>query len=103
MGRDADAHWLPGEVDAELVATVVLRLVVENNSKFVRSRKRAGENIGRYCLEPYGMKRLGSGNYELATPIGATKSGIRLFTIGRQKSAKKPICAIASSRLTLEK
>lgn len=67
MGRDADAYWQPGEGDAERVATVVLRLAVENNSKFVDGRKRARENIERYCLEPYGMKRLESGNYELAT------------------------------------
>ena len=38
---------------------------MENNSKFVRGRKRAKENIERYCLEPYGMKQLESGNYEL--------------------------------------
>lgn len=53
---------------AERVATVTLRLAVVNNSKFVRGRKRAKENIERYCLEPYGMKRLESGNYELAIP-----------------------------------
>ena len=41
---------------------------MENNSKFVRGRKRAKENIERYCLEPYGMKRLESGNYELVIP-----------------------------------
>ncbi|MDA4334965.1 helix-turn-helix domain-containing protein, partial [Escherichia coli] len=36
---------------AERVATVTLRLAVVNNSKFVRGRKRATENIERYCLE----------------------------------------------------
>ncbi|RMW00143.1 hypothetical protein ALP00_200022 [Pseudomonas coronafaciens pv. porri] len=30
-----------------------------NNSKFVRGKKRAKENIERYCLEPYSMKPLG--------------------------------------------
>ncbi|MDF5996124.1 hypothetical protein P4200_22635 [Pseudomonas aeruginosa] len=39
-----------------------------NNSKFVRGRKRATENIERYCLEPYGMKRLDAGHYELTIP-----------------------------------
>ncbi|MEN5311953.1 hypothetical protein [Pseudomonas koreensis] len=48
----------PVEDDAERVATVILRLVVENNSKFVRGKKRAKVNIERYCLEPYGMKSL---------------------------------------------
>ncbi|NQA30377.1 recombinase family protein [Pseudomonas aeruginosa] len=57
----------PAEPPAvERVATVTLRLAVVNNSKFVRGRKRAKENIERYCLEPYGMKRLESGHYELA-------------------------------------
>jgi DNA invertase Pin-like site-specific DNA recombinase len=58
----------PAEPAAEQVATVTLRLAVVNNSKFVRGRKRAKENIERYCLEPYSMKRLESGNYELAIP-----------------------------------
>ena len=53
---------------AERVATVPLRLAVVNNSKFVRGRKRATENIERYCLEPYGMKRLDAGHYELTIP-----------------------------------
>ncbi|KAA0945654.1 hypothetical protein FQ186_14030 [Pseudomonas sp. ANT_H14] len=43
-----------------------MRLAVENNSKFVRGKKRAKENIERYCLEPYGMKPLASGNYSLS-------------------------------------
>ncbi|MNB83990.1 hypothetical protein PS726_04712 [Pseudomonas fluorescens] len=59
------------EPSIERVATVTLRLAVENNSKFVRGRKRAKENIERYCLEPYGMKRLESGNYELTIPYGS--------------------------------
>ncbi|PXX58929.1 hypothetical protein SAMN05660489_04787 [Pseudomonas sp. LAMO17WK12:I10] len=58
----------PAESDVERVATVTLRLAVENDSKFVRGRKRAKENIERYCLEPLGVKRLESGNYELTVP-----------------------------------
>lgn len=56
------------ESAVERVGTITLRLAVENNSKFVRGRKRAMENIERYCLEPYGMKRLETGHYELAIP-----------------------------------
>ena len=58
----------PAVDDAERIATVILRLAVENNSKFVRGKKRAKENIERYCLEPYGMKPLESGNYALSIP-----------------------------------
>ena len=58
----------PAESAVERIATITLFLAVENNSKFVRGRKRAKENIERYCLEPYGMKRLESGNYELVIP-----------------------------------
>nr|CAB65714.1 resolvase [Xanthomonas campestris] len=58
----------PVEPAVERVATVTLRLAVVNNSKFVRGRKRATENIERYCLEPYGMKRLETGHYELTIP-----------------------------------
>ena len=50
---------------AEAVATITLRLAVEYNSNFVRGKKRAKENIERYCQEPFGVKRLESGNYEL--------------------------------------
>lgn len=39
-----------------------------NNSKFVRDRKRATENIERYCLTSYGMKRLEAEHYELRIP-----------------------------------
>lgn len=58
----------PAESAIERAATITLRLAVENNSKFVRGRKRAKENIERYCLEPFGVKRLESGNYELTVP-----------------------------------
>ncbi|WP_251029677.1 recombinase family protein [Pseudomonas fluorescens] len=58
----------PAVDEAERIATVILRLVVENNSTFVRGKKRAKENIERYCLGPYGMKPLESGNYALSIP-----------------------------------
>jgi len=41
-------------------ATVLLWLRVENN-KHVRSKKRALENIQRYCLPPYEALRRASG------------------------------------------
>lgn len=44
--------------DAERIATVILRMAVDCNSKFVRVEKGAKENIERNCLEPYGMKPL---------------------------------------------
>lgn len=60
---------LPAEpLAVERVATVILRLAVVNNSKFVRGRKRATENIERYCLTSYGVKRLETGHYELSIP-----------------------------------
>ncbi|MCY1522897.1 hypothetical protein D9M68_577760 [compost metagenome] len=59
----------PAEPSAvERVATITLRLAVENNSTFVRGRKRATENIEHYCLTSYGMKRLEAGHYELSIP-----------------------------------
>jgi AcrR family transcriptional regulator len=54
--------------DAERIATVILRLAIMNNSKFVRGKKRTKENIERYCLEPYCMKPLEPGNYALSIP-----------------------------------
>lgn len=58
----------PAMDDAEQIATVMLRLVIENNSKFTRGKKRAKENIERYCLEPYGMKVLESDHYAVSIP-----------------------------------
>jgi hypothetical protein len=46
-------------------STVTLWLRVENNSKFVRGKKRAREDIERYHLEQYGMKKLKRHEYEL--------------------------------------
>ena len=45
--------------------TVRLWLRVENNSKFVRGKKRAREDIERYCLSDYPMKKLRDWEYEL--------------------------------------
>ena len=42
-----------GEADPPKVATIRLTLRIENNSKFVRGKKRAREDIERYCLSEY--------------------------------------------------
>jgi len=49
-------------------ATVLLWLRVENNSKFVRGKKRAKENIERYLLKAYAAKLRPSGEYALKIP-----------------------------------
>ena len=46
-------------------STIKLWLRVENNSKFVRGKKRARENIEQFHLRRYGMKRLNDCEYEL--------------------------------------
>lgn len=45
--------------------TVMLWLRVENNSKFVRGKKRSRENIENYHLRRFGMKKLNECEYEL--------------------------------------
>ncbi len=45
---------------------MTLRLAIENKS--VRGKKQARENIERFCLEPFKMQHLESGNYELSMP-----------------------------------
>ncbi|WP_349545895.1 MULTISPECIES: site-specific integrase [Paraburkholderia] len=49
-------------------ATVVLSLHIENNSKFVRGRKRVIEHIEQWILEDYEAHRLSVGEYELKVP-----------------------------------
>lgn len=70
--KPAQAQPVPsasaGEGDPPKVATIRLKLRVENNSKFVRGKKRAREDIERYCLAEYGGQRLPSGEYELKVP-----------------------------------
>ncbi len=59
-------QFRPGEQEAPMnTTTVTLWLRVENNSKFVRGKKRARENIEHYCLQRYGMKKLSDWEYEL--------------------------------------
>ncbi|MDY0786950.1 hypothetical protein SNM59_27165 [Klebsiella pneumoniae] len=49
-------------------ATVSLLFSVENNSKFVRGKKRAQANIEQYSLALYDNKQLAPGKYELRIP-----------------------------------
>jgi DNA invertase Pin-like site-specific DNA recombinase len=59
------------DAGAAKVATIVLRLRVENNNSFVRGKKRARENIERWCLSEYDARRLPSGEYELKVPYSS--------------------------------
>jgi hypothetical protein len=45
--------------------TVRLWLRVENNSKFVRGKKRARQDIENFHLQQFGMKKLNEREYEL--------------------------------------
>jgi len=51
-----------------MTATVLLSLRIENNSKFVRGKKRAMESIERYLLKGYAAKLRPSGEYDLKIP-----------------------------------
>jgi hypothetical protein len=53
---------------AGLVATILLTLRIENNSKFVRGKKRVAEHIESFYLEQYNAKRRPNGEYELEVP-----------------------------------
>jgi hypothetical protein len=41
---------------------------VENNNKFIRRKKNVREQIERYCLSQYDLKKLGGYDYELTIP-----------------------------------
>ena len=60
----------PGSSDAK-AATILLSLRIENNSNFVRGKKRATEDIERYCLGEYNAKRRPDGEYELKLPYSS--------------------------------
>ena len=59
------------EADPPRLATIRLTLRIENNSKFVRGKKRAREDIERYCLEEYEAERLPNGEYVLKVPYSS--------------------------------
>ena len=60
-----------GTADTAKVATILLALRIENNNKFVRGKKRARENIERYCLKEYSAEQRLSGKYELKVPYSS--------------------------------
>ncbi len=63
----------PPAVGGVKFATILLSLRVENNSKFVRGKKRATENIEWYCLQEYSAKQRPTGEYELKVPYSDDK------------------------------
>src|SRR3546814_4616503 len=77
---------------AERVATVTLRLAVVNNSKFVRGRKRATENIERYCLEPYGMKRLERSEEHTSELQSLMRTSYAVFCLKKKKHNTTKLC-----------
>lgn len=56
------------KADQPRVATIVLILRIENNSKFVRGKKRTIEEVERFHLGKYDAHRRLNGNYELKVP-----------------------------------
>lgn len=53
-----------GNEDPPKIATIRLTLRIENNSKFVRGKKRTIEHVERFCLDQYEAKRQPNGEYE---------------------------------------
>jgi DNA invertase Pin-like site-specific DNA recombinase len=56
------------EANEPLLATILLTLRIENNSKFVRGKKRTIDHIQSFYLEEYDAKRRPNGEYELKVP-----------------------------------
>ncbi len=50
------------------VATILLSLRIENNSKFVRGKKRTIEQVERFYLTPFQAKQRDGGDYVLQVP-----------------------------------
>jgi len=69
----SDASTATGENDQPKIATIWLSMRVENNSKFVRGKKRALADIEQYCLARYDSKELPRGDYELKVPFGSVE------------------------------
>lgn len=59
----------PAEANgASRIATVLLSLRIENNSKFVRGKKRVKDNLDRYLRYQYAAELRPSGQYQLQVP-----------------------------------
>lgn len=56
------------EANEPLLATILLTLRIENNSKFVRGKRRTIDHIQSFYLEKYDAKRRPNGEYELKVP-----------------------------------
>ena len=59
------------EVSVAKVATILLCLRIENNTKWVRGKKRSIEDIARYCLAQYHATQKPNGEYELQVPYSS--------------------------------
>ena len=57
-----------GNANQPKVATILLTLRIENNSKFVRGKKRTIKHVESFYLEDYDAKRQPNGEYELKVP-----------------------------------
>lgn len=67
-GSAPAAAQRPGDCPRKRMATIHLRLQVENSRQSVRGKKRSLENIERFHLQAYSMKKLAFGRYMLAVP-----------------------------------
>ena len=57
-----------GNIDQPKVATILLTLRIENNSKFVRGKKRTIDHIENFCIAEFAAERRANGEYELKVP-----------------------------------
>lgn len=64
----AQPTTLSAEADAPKVATILLTLRIQNNSKFVRGKKRTIEHVEFFDLAQYDATRRPNGEYELKVP-----------------------------------
>lgn len=69
--RSSPAPVATEEASSAKVARILLCLRIENNSKWVRGKKRSIEDIERYCLQEYNAKQNPDGDYELQVPYGS--------------------------------
>jgi DNA invertase Pin-like site-specific DNA recombinase len=61
-------------LSTDKVMKVLLFLDIENNSKFVRGKKRSREDIEMFALGEYDMKKLSEVDYELLVPYKKKKN-----------------------------
>ena len=66
--RSATPAGVNAETEVPKVAAILLTLRIQNNSKFVRGRKRTIEHIESFYLDEYDAKRRPNGDYELKVP-----------------------------------